>query len=426
PEAERMQVVYALDRIPDMNIKDYSGYVAATKIYHDVLYPVLSSKSKKEMKGLLKDAKVSAAHDEEDKVRILENYIKGHFTLRPAGPGARDLEQIAKDRTSDKVGMDMLYCTLLTEMGVEHQVVVTCDRTSAQFDPDFGNFYFLQDVQLYFPGLKKYLAPTDFDLRLGWIPGVNTDCYGLFIRNYDLGGTVTGVGKVQFIPAVPDSLNADDSYAQVVLNDDATSATIIAENRLSGYFTSGLQSYYSFLNDDQRKKLHEALLGYLIDNSTSDSVSVVNGDGALQGIKPLILRANVVTSKLSGTAGDKRLFNIGELLGPQTEMYTDKERKLPVSEDYERQFHRELQVVIPKGWKLVNGADLAMDQHLDVDGERILQFISTWRMDGDTLKVNINENYRRCQLPVAQYEAYRKTVNSAADWNKLKLVLVKD
>jgi hypothetical protein len=29
-------------------------------------------------------------------------------------------------------------------------------------------------------------------------------------------------------------------------------------------------------------------------------------------------------------------------------------------------------------------------------------------------------------LPVSQYEAYRKTVNAAADWNKLKLVLVKD
>ena len=426
PDANYMQVIYALDRIPDMNIKDYSGYVAATKVYHEVLYPELTSKAAKEMKGLLKDARVSYARDEEDKVRTLENYIKGHFTLRPAGAGARDLEQIAKNRTCDKIGMDMLFCTLLSQMGVEHQVVVTSDRTSMPFDPDFGNFYFLQDVHLYFPGLKKYLAPTDFDLRLGWIPGVNTDCYGLFISNYDLGGTVTGVGKVNFIPAVPDSLNADDSYAQVTLNDDASSATIVAENRLSGYFTSGLQSYYAFLNDDQRTKLHEAMLGYLIDNSTSDSVSVVNGDGALQGLKPLIFRANVVTAKLSGTAGEKRLFNIGELLGPQSEMYTDDKRKLPVSEDYERRFHRELQVVIPKGWKLINGADLAMDQHLDVDGARLLQFISTWKMDGDTLKVNIDENYRRCQLPVSLYEAYRKTVNAAADWNKLKLVLVKD
>jgi len=426
PDANRMQVVYALDRIPDMNIKDYSGDVAATKIYHEVLYPELPSKVEKAMKGLLKDAKVGSARDEEAKVRALENYIKDNFTLRPAGAGARDLEQIAKTRTCDKIGMDMLFCTLLTRMGVEHQVVVTSDRTTSPFDPDFVNFFYLQDVHLYFPTLKKYLAPTDFGLRLGWIPGENTDCYGLFISNYDLGGTVTGVGKVRFIPAVPDSLNADDSYAQVVLNDDATSATIIAENRLSGYFTSGLQSYYTFLNADQRTKLHEALLGYLTDNSTSDSVYVENGDGALQGLKPMNFHATVVTSKLSGTAGDKRLFNIGELLGPQTEMYTDNERKLPVSEDYERRFHRELQVVIPKGWSLANGADLAMDQHLDVDGERLLRFISTWHMDGDTLKVNIDENYRRCQLPVSQYEAYRKTVDAAADWNKLKLVLVKD
>ena len=426
PVAERMQIIIALDRIPDLKIKDFSGYVGATKTYHAVLYPELSSKTKKGVTALLKSAKVSFARDEEDKVRTLEGYIKGHFSLRPPGPGARDLDQIMKDRVCDKVGMDILYCTLLAEMGVEHQVVVTSDRTSTPFDPKFESYYFLQDVHLFFPKLKKYLAPTEFDMRLGWLPGENMDNHALFISNYVIGTTTTGVGKIGFIEAIPDSLNGHDIYTQVTLNDDASSATVKFENRLNGYFANGIQDYYAFMNDEQRQKLEEGLLGYITDNSDSHEVSVENGEGALQGVKPLVLRATVVTSKLSGTAGEKRLFNIGELIGPQTEMYTENERKLPVSEDYQRRFHRELAVTLPKGWSLANGADLAMDQHLDVDGTRLLRFISTWHMDGDTLMVNIEENYRTCQLPVEQYEAYRKVVNAAADWNKLKLVLVKD
>ncbi|MGV9012693.1 MAG: hypothetical protein ACOH13_08885 [Flavobacteriales bacterium] len=426
PLAERMQVIFALDRIPDIGLKNYSGYVGATKTYHNVLYPDLSSKTRKALTALLKEAKVSFARDEEDKVRTLECYIKDHFSLRPAGPGARDLDLILKDRTCDVIGMNILYCTLLAEMGVEHQVVITSDRVSSPFDPTFENYFYLQDVHLYFPKLKKYLAPTEFDMRLGWLPWENMDNAALFIRNYTIGTTTTGVGKIGFIDALPDTLNAHDIFAHVVLNEDASSATVTFENRLSGYFANGIQAYYAYMNEDQRKKLEEGLLGFLTDNSSTHEVRVENGDAALQGSKPLILHATVETSKFSGSAGEKRLFNIGELIGPQTEMYSENTRKLPVNERYARRFHRELEVVIPKGWSIANAADLVMEHHLDADGERLLQFTSTWRTDGDTIKVNIDENYRRCQLPVEQFGTFRQVVNAAADWNKLKLVLVKD
>jgi hypothetical protein len=426
PNAECMQVIYALDRVPDQNLKDWSGYLSATKIYHDQLYPVLSAKTNKALKKIIQDAQVEKVKDQEGRIRALEQYVKENFSVRPMGPGSRDLDQIIKERNGDHIGLDMLYCTLLTQLGIEHQVVMTSDRTEVRFDPDQGNFFFLQDVLLYFPQVDKYLAPTDFSLRLGWVPGNNTDNNALFIRSYDLGGTSTGVGKVQWIAALPDSLNSHDITATVKLNADASAADVELENRLSGYFASGLQSYYAFLNEEERTKLHEGLLGYLTNNSTSSSVTVENGDGRSQGVKPLVLHAKLSTAKFSGTAGEKRLFNIGELIGPQSEMYATEKRTLPISEEFCRRFRRDLTVVIPDGWTLLNGTDLAMDKHFDLDGERILNFISTWHMEGNTLMVHIDENYRRCQLPVAQAEAYRETVNAAADWNKLKLVLVKN
>lgn len=425
PTAHRMQVIFQLDRVPDANIKDYSGYVNATKIYHSVVYPTIEPKTKKSLAALLKSAGVAFARDEEDKVRTLEQYVKSNFAISPSGEHTRELDHILKTHTCDQTGMCILFCALLNEMGEEHQLVVTSDRTSLPMDPKFESFIYLQDVVLYLPTLKKYLAPTEFTMRLGWIPSEDMDNNGLFIRNYDLGGTMTGVGKLGHIDALPDSVNGHDIYTKVQLSADAASATVDMENRLTGYFANGIQPYYGLMNEERRTEVLNDLVGFITDNSTTHEVSVENGEGALTGVKPLILHAKATTSKFSGSAGDKMLFNIGELIGPQVEMYTKDTRKLPVDDDYNRRFHRELEVTIPAGWTVQNGADLAMDQHLDIDGRRVLQFVSTWHMEGNTLKVNIDENYRQCQLPLELYEPYRKVVNAAADWNKLKLVLVK-
>jgi hypothetical protein len=60
-----------------------------------------------------------------------------------------------------------------------------------------------------------------------------------------------------------------------------------------------------------------------------------------------------------------------------------------------------------------------------MDGKRELSFTCTATQEGNVLKVRIEEYYRRCQVPLEQYEGYRTVVNAAADFNKIALVLVK-
>lgn len=423
--AHRMQVMHKLDRVVDRDVRNVSSFVNATKAYHETLYPEVSSRTQKDLAALIKRMELSYARDDEDKVRTMEEYVKSHFSLAGSGNGLRDLPTVLNTRTTDKIGITMLFCQLLRTIGMEHEVVINDDRSELPFERTFETWAQLNDVFLYLPALKKYLAPSSFGLRLGWIPAWNMDNDALFIHNFDMGGTLAGVGKVKHIDALPDSLNAHDIYVKASLGADGSSADIDYEQRMTGYFTNGIQVYYSLLPEDSRKNVDSDLLGFLLDNSTSQEVHAENTDGKFVGTRPMIMKAKVSTSRFSGSAGSKVLFSIGELIGPQTEMYTKDKRTLPVDVAYNRRFHRELEITLPEGYTLQNGDDLAMDQHYDVDGERIVRFISTWKLEGRTLKVLIDENYRRCHIPLENYEDYRRVVNAAADFNKVKLVLVK-
>ena len=426
PHAHRMQLIHKLDKVIDRDLRDYSGYVAGTKLYHAALYPELSVKAQKELSAFVEKMALLYARNDEDKVRTLEEYIKARFSLASGGPELHDLSTMIRTRTCDKTGLCMLFCQVLRTIGMEHQVVVNNDRSAIPFDPDFGSFYFLQDVHLLLPTLNKFLSPTEFGLRLGWLPAWNMDNDALFIRNYDIGGSITGVGKPRHIDALPDSVNTHTIRTKVVLSSGADSANVRMEARMTGYFCQGIQPYYGSLSGERMAELHTDLAGFLLENSASRDVRVENGEGKYMGVRPLILHVEVSTADLSGSAGDKKLFNIGELIGPQSELYTKDQRRLPIDAGFNRRYERDLEVILPDGYTLQNGAELAMDHHFGMDGEPAASFISTWTLEGRILKVRVDERYARCTIPPEMYASYRDVVNAAADFSKLKIVLTKD
>ena len=54
-----------------------------------------------------------------------------------------------------------------------------------------------------------------------------------------------------------------------------------------------------------------------------------------------------------------------------------------------------------------------------------MAFVCTYELKGNVLKVIIDEQYNRFFYPLKNYEAFKKIINSSADFNKLVLVLDK-
>lgn len=57
------------------------------------------------------------------------------------------------------------------------------------------------------------------------------------------------------------------------------------------------------------------------------------------------------------------------------------------------------------------------------DGEDIFVFDSHYTLEGNVLTVTADEHYRESIVAPEIYEAYRKVINSAADFNKVTLIL---
>jgi hypothetical protein len=46
-------------------------------------------------------------------------------------------------------------------------------------------------------------------------------------------------------------------------------------------------------------------------------------------------------------------------------------------------------------------------------------FESSYKQEGNIIKVRVMEQYRKVQYPIAQYEDFKKIINAAADFNKV-------
>lgn len=424
--ANAMQVAFKLDANLARQTRDLSSYVNATKMYHGVIYPEVDSKLKKELAKLLKDIDLGSAVNEEERVRRIEDHLKTKFNIVNTGSGElREPFAILKNKTMNNVGTMILFAALFNEAGIEHQIVVTSDRQNYRFDRAFESYLSLQREFFYFPSFKQYMAPTELGLRVGYIPAEYMDNDGLFIRTLDVGGVRTGIGKVGFIEPLSADKTINDIKAHVDLASDPGKAVITMENRLSGYYAQFVQPFYGMLDEENKKKLLDGMLGYLTDESESSNVKVED-DGALNfGLKPVILKAEATTTRFLEQAGPKTLFKIGELIGPQMELYADKERTMPVDDDHARRYARQIVVMLPAGTRVENLSALEVDRSLNRDGKDILRFHSDYTLDGDKLTVTVEEFYLVSQLPLADFEAYRGVVNAAADFNKVTLVLAK-
>ena len=277
--AHTARIIFKLDKNTANGVRDISSYVTATKYYWANLYASFEPKHIKELKKTIKDMDLSFARDEEDRIRMIENYLKTHFQVVESGADElRDPAFILKNNACSKLGMLMLFCNVFTDLGIDHQVAVTCDRQRLTFDRNFEAFNFLDENFIYLPGLKKYLAPTEPQLRLGYIPAAYTDQDALFIRTVDVGGTKSGVGKVGHIDPLPWDATRHDMFVNVDLAKESGKAVINFKNELTGFYADIVQCYYKHMDEEQQTETMDGMIGFLTQDSESKTITVSNDD----------------------------------------------------------------------------------------------------------------------------------------------------
>lgn len=422
--AYRASVIFKLDENLNTNSKNIISYSTISQNLYNYYYGEIGKKVQKKLDKFIKEAAIQPSMDEDEILRTLESYVKTNVYLGQGGTSGSELENVLDQKVASIQGMTLLFVSVFKTLDIKHEIILTSDRQDLKFDPEFEATNFLNEFLFYFPKTDKYMSPTDFDSRYGFPPAYLTDTYGLNIKEVALGDFKSAVGKIEYINPVPAEKTVDKMIIDVHFdNEDLTKTHIKLDRSMQGYYAMYMQPYMNIIPEENKTELLEGFAKNLDENAIIKNKKMNHADPMLFGIKPLEFLVDFESEAFVEKAGNHYLFKVGDLIGAQIQMYQQTERKLPLEDEFTRTYYRTINVKIPDGYRVANANDINIDHSYSKDGKKVLMFKSFYEMDGDILKITADEFYNINKISKEFFEDYRQIINSAADFNKVTLVL---
>jgi hypothetical protein len=390
-------------------------------------YPKYNEEETKLINKFAKNIKLNNDDEnEEKKARIIDLYIKENIYISDNdSENLKNLSNVINTKTANETGIVKLYVALFKKFNITHEMVLTSNRTKLKFDREFEATNFLQEFLFYFPASKKYLSPSKFGTRFGFPPPYYMDNYGLFVTGYNINGKRKAFSEVKYIEGITASSSTDEMVINVYFNkEDFSQNTITLERKLNGYYAMNIQPFMNLIPANRKNEVIDEAFAQNTDKNAKVLKRVlINEDPSLFGVKPFVVKFDISSEYFVEKAGNKYLFKLGDLIGPQMEMYQEKKRILPLEAEFNRSYYRTIKIHIPEGYKISNLDDITIKNSYTAKGKELFIFDSYYTLDGNILTVTADEHYRESIVAPEIFEAYRTVINSAADFNKVTLIL---
>jgi hypothetical protein len=270
------------------------------------------------------------------------------------------------------------------------------------------------------------MAPTEVLYRVGYIPFNWCSNFGLFVKSAKDGNEMVDISEIRFIEPLPYELSEDLQDIKIEFEGEFDALNIGISRTFTGYNATYIQPIFELIPEAETKLVVNELLNLSGKDFELVDYKLVNVSLDSFYQKPFVIEGTATTkSSYYGKAGNRYLLKIGEVIGEQVEMYQEEERKLPVENEFNRNYERKIQFEIPDGYTVRNLDDLNMDIYFEEQGERSMGFKSEYSMEGDQVYVYIHEYYKKLKYPVEFFDDFRKIINAAADFNKKVLIFEK-
>ena len=293
-------------------------------------------------------------------------------------------------------------------------------------DESLANWNRIDETLIYFPGTGKFLQPAGAIYRYPYTEPYWAGTHGLFLKGTSIGDVRTAVGKFDTIPMEPFDQSAQNMEVYAKLDASGDSIIMDCKQILKGYAAVSYRPIWAYLTKD---KQDEAVKDIIRNVAKSENIQNIKTENTkltdAWDNKSLVIGSTLHTAELIERAGNKLLFKVGELIGPQEQMYQEKPRQLPAEMPYPHILYRKLKFEIPDGYNIKNLDDLKIDIQHKNDGVLNMGFVSSYKVTGNLLDIDVMETYRDIQYPLSDFETFKKVINAAADFNKIVLVLEK-
>jgi hypothetical protein len=414
---------YNVSTNPDVRLYTWKEF--AQKTFS--IYTTRTNKEEKAVDNLVSKMNVQAGADEPQKILALENYIKTNFNIdkRLIGEDKDDIEQIIRNKACNDNGALRLFSAALDKLGISYEVVFPSNRGSYPLDEELENWNRTDDILLYFPGTGKYISPMSVELRYPYVSPMLTNSKALFLKPVTTGTVKTAVDSFGEVKMEPFDQHAINMEADLHFSETLDTLYINSKQILKGYGATSYRPIYVFLPKDKQDEANKDIIKAVGGGSTDISNVHVENTALTDYFdnKPLIISADIKSTELLENAGNKILLKIGEVIGPQEQMYQEKPRRLPVELPFPHVLQRTIRLNIPEGYKIKNLKDAEFDIKHAEGNEVTMGFTSTTEQDGQHVEIKIMEIYKNVTYPLSQFEEFKKVINASADFNKVVLVL---
>lgn len=400
----------------------YTFDIAASDFYSTYFY--VEKSELKTISKVIKNAKLEQCKSNVEKVKKLESYLKTNIYYQSDAKKLK-FNEMLEYKIANNLDLIRLYIQCIKNLNLEVELVATTDRFERKFDPEFDNWYQLEKILLYIPEVDIFISPKSIESRNEFLPPEYSGNKGLFIKEVSVGDIKSGASKIKTIK----TLDYTKSYhnQKCIVNFKGESFLPIITNTITfnGYSAYYTQPYIHLMNTADKEKLvkdlakvegpDSKLIEYDIENDKAEDVME----------KPLIIRSTTQAQQLVEKADNKVIFNIGALIGPQSELYQETNRTIAPEIQYTHLFKREIVIQIPQNYKPIN-LDLLIKKVTYNQAENsACNFLSDYKVVNDQILISIYEDYRQLIYPINEFEKFKNVINASADFNKIKIVFEK-
>ncbi len=400
----------------------------------------LDKKEKKDIKSIASQIKVDEKLPLQEKISIIENFIKTNFYYYNISIQTfSNISTIKENKIFNQMGSLRLFFHLLKHFGIEAEIVFTSDKTEKWFDEDFNGTNYFDVVMLYFPKLEQYTSSYQMGLRTGYPNEVAAGQKGVFFREVTVGSTSSFLHDIRYIAPADMRMNADSIDVNISINVEKKEVSATIKRILTGYNGGWLQynlsdtDYKEIENDDEENEDDEFLNSikdhFLALDSESmivDNMQIVNVNKEDVITKPLILTADLKDYYITKTSNDSLWLTIGMFIGKQSDFKQEEPRTLPIERRTNCHYYRTIKVNIPEGYTCLNLNDLNIDVYDEENSaEAQARFFVTTKQEGNQLIIVCQEYYNRLMYSVEEYEKCGRVVQAAADFNNKVLLFKK-
>ncbi|MFK7749388.1 MAG: hypothetical protein AB8B65_13415 [Kordia sp.] len=357
--------------------------------------------------------------DEFTKAYLIDDYVKTNYTIvQNNNAQLSDIDYIIENKSASDLGIIKVYSHLLEAAKVEYMPVITADVYEHRFDSEFFNPGALREFLIYIPKTFNYITPNRVDYRLSEIPPNILGNTGIYVNN-----------KKQF--SFYKIKQKDQDYSRVARNmnisfeDEMEYVKIDQNQEYYGHWAMNNRAYLNLVPDEAAKEFEDYLTGSGIEDKVVKKYETVNKEMAqLEYNTPFLVNSTITSESLLEEAGDSYIFQVGKVIGTQSELYQETKRINPIQMQYPNRYNYEIIVNIPKEFEVEGLESLIIKKELlDEEGKQKCKFESNYKLEGTKLTIMIEEFYKEFEYDIAEYEGFREVINAASDFNKAAILM---